>query len=398
MFSCKTAYAFIKTLSPAWQMVCLLTCLSMQYTKVLKAAAILAILVLIVTILVYARPFLVPITFAALLAMLLLPVANWLQSKGIWEALAVLLSILALVAFLALVIFFVSWQISDIAENASKIEAQVREKYQEVQRLVAQEFGISPKEQQQMIEAQQSSASGKMSATITGFLSGLGTLLTNLLLVLVYIFLFIYFRGRIKGFILRLVPEERREKALAAIQGSQQVAQQYLSGLSMMIVGLWIMYGIGFSIIGVENALFFAILCGLLEIVPFVGNITGTILTLGMSLVQGGGLDLVIGILITYALVQFIQTYLLEPLVVGAEVNINPMATIIGLVAGEMIWGIPGMILAMPLMGIARIVCGHVPALEPYAYLIGQEKKESRWKKKSGEFAEKVKKLFKRKG
>lgn len=356
----------------------------MQYTKVLKAAAILAILALIVTILVYARPFLVPITFAALLAMLLLPVANWLQSKGIGEALAVLLSILALVAFLALVIFFVSWQISDIAENASKIEAQVREKYQEVQRLVAQEFGISPKEQQQMIEAQQSSASGKMSAMITGFLSGLGTLLTNLLLVLVYIFLFIYFRGRIKGFILRLVPRERREKALAAIQGSQQVAQRYLSGLSMMIVGLWIMYSIGFSIIGVENAFFFAILCGLLEIIPFVGNITGTILTLAMSLVQGGGLNLVIGILITYALVQFIQTYLLEPLVVGAEVNINPMATIIGLVAGEMIWGIPGMILAMPLMGIARIVCEHVPALEPYAYLIGQEKRKAAGRKKQG--------------
>src|SRR5690606_36645250 len=108
----------------------------------------------------------------------------------------------------------------------------------------------------------------------------------------------------------------------------QKVSEQYVSGLFMMIVGLWIMYGIGFTIVGVKNALFFAVLCGLLEIVPFVGNLTGTVLTVSMSLVQGGGMNLVVGILITYALVQFIQTYLLEPLIVGAEVSINRLFTI----------------------------------------------------------------------
>ena len=175
---------------------------------------------------------------------------------------------------------------------------------------------------------------------------------------------------------------------------AQKVAQEYLGGLSLMIVSLWIMYGIGFSIAGVKNAIFFAIICGLLEIVPFVGNLTGTALTLAMSLVQGGDMGLVIGILITYGTVQFIQTYLLEPLVVGAEVNINPMATIVGLVAGELLWGIPGMILAIPLMGVGKIICDHIPALEPYSYLIGQEKKEgSGWKKKLKDFRQKAKKL-----
>jgi predicted PurR-regulated permease PerM len=95
-----------------------------------------------------------------------------------------------------------------------------------------------------------------------------------------------------------------------------------------------------------------------------------------MSLVQGGGMNMVIGILVTYGLVQFIQTYILEPLVVGAEVSINPMATIVGLIAGEMLWGIPGMILAIPLIAVAKIICDHVEPLQPYAYLIGQDKKE----------------------
>ncbi|GAA0551403.1 AI-2E family transporter [Chitinophaga japonensis] len=367
----------------------------MQAAKFLKTAAILWILVLLIVILVYGKPFLVPLTFAGLLSMLLLPVTKWLQAKGIHPVAAVLLSTLILVAFLALVVFFISWQISDIAENASRLEQQVSLKYQELRQFIAREFGISQAQQQQMIDKQQSASSGKVSSIVTGLISGFGSFLANLLLVFVYIFLFICFRGHIKGFIVRLVPPEHRKNALATIHEARQVAQEYLTGLSLMIVSLWVMYSIGFSIAGVKNAIFFAIICGLLEMVPFVGNLTGTVLTLSMSLVQGGGMGLVAGILITYALVQFIQTYLLEPLVVGAQVSINPMATILALVAGELLWGIPGMILAIPLMGIAKIICDHVPVLEPYAYLVGQEKKEdSPWKKKMKRFGQKVKAWF----
>jgi predicted PurR-regulated permease PerM len=136
------------------------------------------------------------------------------------------------------------------------------------------------------------------------------------------------------------------------------------------------MYGIGFSIAGVKNAFFFAILCGLLEIIPFVGNLAGTALTVLMALTQGGGGNIVIGVLITYALVQFIQTYILEPLVVGAEVNINPLFTIIAIVLGELIWGVPGMVLAIPLTGIFKIICDNVESLKPYGFLIGKEKKK----------------------
>lgn len=361
----------------------------MTHQKLIRTAAILAILVLVVVILVYAKPFLIPLTFGALLAMLLLPVTKWLQAKGVHKVLAILLSILALVAFFALVIYFISWQISDIASNTTKIEQQLNTKYQQAQQFIAEQLGISPQKQQQMIQKQQQSSSGQMGTLITGFLAGLGSFLTNTLLVLVYIFLFIYFRYRLKGFIVRLVPEAQRDNALDVVSNAQKVAQKYLGGLAMMIVLLWVMYGIGFTIVGVKNALFFAIICGLLEIVPFVGNLTGTALTLTMSLVQGGGTNLVIGILVTYALVQFIQTYLIEPLVVGSEVSINPLFTIVGLVAGEILWGIPGMVLAIPLLGIAKIVFDHVEPLKPYGYLIGEDKKKG-----EGGFKNKLKSWF----
>src|SRR5690349_13761220 len=92
------------------------------YPRLYKFVAIIALLVLGVVILVYAKPFLVPLTFAAILAMLLLPIARWLEAKGANKAVATLLSVMVLVAFFALVGVFISWQISDIASNASNLE------------------------------------------------------------------------------------------------------------------------------------------------------------------------------------------------------------------------------------------------------------------------------------
>ena len=144
----------------------------------------------------------------------------------------------------------------------------------------------------------------------------------------------------------------------------------------MMIACLWIMYSIGFSIVGVKYAILFAIICGILEIIPFIGNLTGTLLAILMVVIQGGGTEMVLGVVITYLIVQFLQTYLLEPLVVGAGVNINPLFTIIILVLGELVWGIPGMVLAIPLLAIVKIICDHIPSLKPYGYLIGSDQKK----------------------
>ncbi len=119
--------------------------------------------------------------------------------------------------------------------------------------------------------------------------------------------------------------------------------------------------------------MFFAVLCGLLEIIPFVGNIIGTVLTALMVLVQGGETAVLAGVLVTYAVIQFFQSYVLEPFVVGSKVNINPLFTILALVAGELVWGIAGMILAIPLLGIFKIICDHTDSLKPYGYLIGEE-------------------------
>lgn len=348
----------------------------MNELSLTRSVQFLLLLFLLFAGLYYARPFLVPVTFAALFAMLLLPISLWLEGHGVNRVIAVLLSLLVLAAVFTGIVWLISWQVSDLAKDAVQIERNLTLKIEEIRNYITQSLGISRRQQDEIINQQQQGSSGWLSGLVTLFLSRAGAFLTNLLLVLVYTFLFIYFRGHLKKFILMLVPRAEQSRAEATIHRCRLVAQKYITGLSLMIASLWVMYSIGFSIVGVKNAIFFAILCGLLEIVPFVGNLTGNLITVLMSVAQGGDMSMIIGIVVTYAIVQFLQTYLLEPLVVGAEVNIHPLFTILGIVLGEMLWGIPGMILAIPLMGIAKIICDNVEPLKPYGYLIGEEKKK----------------------
>lgn len=363
----------------------------MQTIQLRKPIQVLFFLFLVFAGLYFARSFLIPITLAGLLAMLFLPVCRWFEKKGLKRGWASFLCTLLLLLFVAAVIALMSWQVSNLAQDKAKMQQQVTQTIQRVQQTINTKLGIPPPQQQQIIQKQQQSGSGGSAQASKGLASVMRILVDAVLLV-VYIFFLLFTRSRIKKFILKLSPEDKKEKTEKVVTDITTVSHQYLTGLAKMIACLWIMYGIAFSIIGVKNALFFAFLCGLLEIVPFIGNITGTLLTILMAVTQGGGGGMVIGILVTYGIVQFIQGNVLEPFLVGNEVNVNPLSTIVVIVIAESVWGIAGMMLGIPLLAITKIICENIEGLQPIAYLIGQEKKGD----KRGVF-DKVKSWFKKK-
>ncbi len=348
----------------------------MFQTSLLRAVLFLLLIFLVVAGLYLAKPFLVPLCFGALLAMFFLPLSRWFERKKIPKGLAILFCILLFLCIITIIILVISWQVTDLTREVSDIENKVRQMVAEIEQFITNRFEIPVKQQEKLWQQQaQNSGANSILSNIGSILVGL---LVDFILCLVYIFLFMYYRARIKKFILLLISSHQKQNAQQVIHDIQKVTQQYLTGIGWMILCLWVMYSIGFSIVGVKYAVFFAILCGLLEIVPFIGNFTGNLLAILMVIIQGGGAGMVLAVVVTYAIVQFLQTYLLEPLVVGAGVNINPLFTIIILVLGQLIWGIPGMIVAIPLLGVVKIICDHIEPLKLYGFLIGLDKKKKR--------------------
>ncbi len=342
--------------------------ITISETSLLKK---IVLLFLTVAGLYYAKVFLIPLCFGGILATLFLPLCNWLEKNKIVKWIAVCICLLILLAFLASFIVLLRWQIAELTNDASLLKQKALEMIKNIQDYLFTQFGITPTTQIALLKAEQPSYSNLMQLMAVS----IKTVFTNLILILAYVAFILYYRGHIKEFFIKIVPASQQVEMVEMVNKAAHISHQYLVGLSKMIISLWIMYAIGFSSIGVKNALFFAILCGLLEIVPFVGNITGTILTTLFAALHGASTYMLIGIIVTYAVVQFIQSWFLEPFVLGPQVKINPFFTILVLVLGHLLWGIAGIILAIPLSGILKIIFDHIEQLKPYGFLMGELKK-----------------------
>ena len=327
---------------------------------------------LVISGLYYAKAILMPLAIGGVLATLLLPVCKWLERKGIHHGIATLTSVFVLIVILAGIAYLLIWQINSLVQDFALIKQRTYELITYLQQYIFDHLGISAEKQSKIMEGEQPSISNIVQMA----LGSLAYVITNLVLILVYLFCLLYYRNHVKTFILSIAPMDERDEMEQVIFSATHVSQQYLVGLTKMIGCLWVMYGIGFSVLGVKNALFFAILCGLLEIIPYIGNITGTSITVFVAAVQGGQVPMLLGIAATYGIIQLIQGWLLEPIIVGPQVKINPFSTIIALVLGEWIWGISGIFLAIPLVAMFKIVCDHIDPLKPFGLLIGEVAKK----------------------
>jgi predicted PurR-regulated permease PerM len=348
--------------------------LNMQKPFIVRTVYALVAFVLIVSILYFAKLLLMPLAMAGVLALVFMPVCDFLERRGMKRVFASLVCGLIFLAFMSGIIALLMWHVKNISGDLTAIGQNFSDMMGRLQEYLHQKLGLPSPKQQDLLITPPSAGTNNLSRTVTVVMSGLVTVMVTLILILVYMIMLLCQRHRFKEFCLQLAPADTQSQTKMMLLRSVRVVQHYLYGLAVVIVCLWVMYSIGFAIVGIRNAVFFAILCGLLEIVPFVGNLTGSTLTSLMALSQGGGFSMILGVLGTYALIQFVQFYIISPMVMRAQLNVNPLFTIFILIAGELIWGIPGMILAIPLLGIAKILFDNVKALQPIAYLIGREK------------------------
>jgi predicted PurR-regulated permease PerM len=318
----------------------------------------------------YAKPFLVPLAIGSIIATLLMPLCNLLQSKKLPKALAVLICMIVLLAFVAMIISLLGFKIVALASDFALLKQKMIEVFTQMQTYLFKHFGISINQQLQIINAEQPSYSN-LAQQIFQFVASIFTLSS---IIFTYIFLLLYYKNHIKNFIIKLAKSMQKNEAEIekVVFSATSVSKFYLLGLFKMIFCLWIMYGIAFSLLGVKNAIFFAILCGLLEIIPYIGNLTGALLTILITALNGANFPILAGIAITYGSVQLIQGWILEPLILGPQVKINPLFTIIALILGQLLWGIPGIILAIPIIAIFKIICDQFTPLKPFGFLIGE--------------------------
>ena len=266
----------------------------------------------------------------------------------------------------------VSFQIRSFVEDWPQIEKTMDPKIEQVKDFA---FKHTPLDQEDIKEAKNNSSNmgSSTSDKVRAFMSGLSGFIANYLLVFVYVFFLLNYRTIFKGFLLRIFPDEKRKKVKTIITKSAKVAPQYLIGKLILMGLLAILYSIGLGISGVNNFILVSVIAAVLTLIPYVGNIIGFTMAVAFGFLTSGDTTVLIGIALTFTVTQFVESYVLQPYVVGDKVDVHPFFVILAVILGNMVWGVIGMILAIPIMGIVTVVLLNIDILKPFGILFSKK-------------------------
>jgi len=325
---------------------------------------------------------LIPLFFSILLATLLLPVVNFLQRIKVHRVLSILLSILISMLFIVGIVYLLSRQIGSFLEDSDSIKERVTELIQSFQGWIDDKFNINASKQNKYIKETTDNIKEQGAGVVGKTFGTLTDILSFVVFIPVYTFLILFYRGLIKKFIVAVFKNGKPGKVEEILYESRVIGQYYVLGLSMEMAIVFGLNCIGFLIVGIDYAIFLALVAALLNLVPYIGMMVASLFSMLITLVSSDTPSDVIWVAVVLAAVQLIDNNFLMPMIVGNRVRINALVTILGVVIGGTLCGVPGMFLAIPGIAVLKVIFDRVEELQPWGMMLGDDVKEEKAKKK----------------
>lgn len=340
-----------------------------KYPFYLKSTVILFGLILLTYALFNLREILVPVSFALMLSILLNPVTIFLQKLKFPRMLAIAVAILLAMILIAGVFYFLFAEISNLSTELPVFKRKFAQLMVKTQTEVSQQFGVNLQKQNQYIDEAEN---GMKPFLANAMGTALGTL-TLIILLPVYSFLFLYYKTLILNFLYDVFAEADAKEVRVVLVQTKGAIQNYMFGLILEGVIVASLNTIVLLLLGVKYALLLGFLGALINVLPFIGGIVAVLLPILIATVTKDGFQTQIGIIIAYLIIQFIDNHFLIPYIVSSRVKINALISIIIVLLGGALWGISGMFLSIPFIGVLKIIFDRVPELQPWGRLVGDE-------------------------
>jgi predicted PurR-regulated permease PerM len=314
---------------------------------------------------------LLPILFAALLSVLLLPLVVRLENWKFPRVWAIIVSLVIVIAALTGLFYLFGTQIMDLRDEWPKLQEKSILYFDQIQQWASVKFGYHPISKEELIDNSMSSLKKSAGGFLGSTLSTTAGVLSVTTLIPIYIFCFLYYRDHMRQFLFRFVAPDKRTSVLHTMDNIQTVVQAYIQGLLTVIVVVSVLNAIGLLVLGVKFAIFFAVFASVLAIIPYIGIMVGSAIPALVTLVETGSPGKAAAVVGVFVFVQFLEGNFITPMITGSKVSINPMAAIIALILGGELWGTPGMILSIPLVAVLKVVFDASKTTEPWGFLLG---------------------------
>ncbi len=340
-----------------------------------RLTIVLVCIVFVVLIMRGASTLLIPLFSGLLLAILLLPLTSKLQSWRFSRSGAAITSVTCFLVALAALNYFLTEQVALFSQDLPLINTKVQLLLPDFRAWLSVHLHIDQAEQ---IDYMGSSLKDIVN-WMTGFASELflsvGNILIWIVFTCIYTFFILYYRQLLVRFVLKLMENDYPDAMLRVIEENKKVLKGYILGLVIEFALVLIMTFITLLFLGIKYALMLSIIVAVLNIIPYIGIYTAILLVMLVTYANGTG-GAVIQVAIALLIIHIIDAIFLLPRVLGSHMKMNPFITLIAVIIGDIVWGIPGMFLFIPLAAMLKIIFENIPSLSAWGILFGEEQKK----------------------
>ncbi len=343
-----------------------------KYPTIFLATAYLLFFMLFTFGIIVAKNFLYPIALGILFAYLLYPIENFFETKlKIPRILSNILSIIVGIIVLAGGFFIIYKQLEVMISDFPTLKAKALGNVEMLESFIESHFGIEQSNQKLWLK--ETVARLIDSGTLMygkAFTQTTGTVV-RIALLPVFVFFLLYYRDKFRVFILKITQKRNQKVVRNILIEVSQITQNYMGGVFIVVLILCVLNSFGLWVIGLEFPIMLGIIAAVCNFIPYFGTVLGFMFPLVFALLTQNSPGVILGVIILFIIIQFIENNILTPNIVGGNVRLNPFVIILSLIVGAMIWGIPGMLVIVPLMAVLRIICENIQKLQPYAFLLG---------------------------
>jgi len=340
----------------------------------IKLSSILISLVILCYITIVAKEILSPLIFSCLFSILLLPLAAFLENKmKLPRSAASMVSILLLLGCIGFILYVIGSQMSDLASDWPQFQQQLLRTLDSLQDWIAGTFHVNANKQLTYVHSATSKVMASGTTMLGATLLSLSSLMLFFVFTFIYTFFFLLYRRLIMKFLIAVFLDENSATVYEIIERVQYMIRKYIIGLLIEMAIVSFVVCVAFWLLGIKYAVLLGLITGLFNIIPYIGIFSALVISSLVTFATATAFSKVILVIVTLIITHLIDSNILLPVVVGSKVRINALVTVLGVIIGEMIWGIPGMFLSIPVIAVLKIIFDRVDGLKSWGIILGDE-------------------------
>lgn len=335
-----------------------------------KTSIIIIGLVAFVVVLYIMQSIIVPIIYSTIIAIVLSPMVGFLTKRKVNQVFAISITLFLFIAITVTIVALLSVQMMQFSDSFPKLIEKINQFADSMELWASDRFNVSKLKIHSLVLEKRTEVIGDGGTLIGQTIINTGSKLVVLFLIPVYVFMILLYQNHLIKFIHKLFSKKEYGEVDDVLSSTKVIVQSYLVGLLIEALIMAFLNSATLLIIGIDYAILLGVLGAIVNVIPYVGGIISIIPPVIIAIISKSPSDALL-VVIVYLVIQFFDVHYIVPKVVASKVKINALISVIVVLAGGALWGLPGTFLSIPLTAIIKVIFDHIEQVKPWGFLLG---------------------------